>query len=88
MPSSYTLGQHFEAFIQAQLASGRYNNASEVVRDALRLMEERERRLAAIDAAIERGVADIKAGRVHDADTVFDELEARYTGMARERGEM
>jgi antitoxin ParD1/3/4 len=88
MPSSYTLGQHFEASIQAQLASGRYNNASEVVRDALRLMEERERRLAAVDAAIERGLADVRAGRVHDADAVFDELEARYTAMARERGEM
>ncbi len=51
-------------------------------------MEERERRLAAADAAIARGLADIKAGRMHDADPVFDELEARYTGMARERGEM
>jgi antitoxin ParD1/3/4 len=48
----------------------------------------RERRLAAVDAAIGRGIADINAGRVHDADTVFDELEARYTAMARERGEM
>jgi antitoxin ParD1/3/4 len=88
MPSSYTLGRHFEAFIQAQLASGRYNNASEVMRDALRLMEERERRLAAVDAALERGLADIEAGRVHDADTVFDELEVRYARMARERGEL
>jgi antitoxin ParD1/3/4 len=88
MPSSYTLGQHFEAFIQAQLASGRYNDASEVVRDALRLMEERERRLAAVDAALERGLADIEAGRVHDADAVFDELEDRYDRMARERGEV
>jgi len=88
MPSSYTLGKHFEAFIQRQLAGGRYNNASEVVRDALRLMEDRERRLIAADAAIERGVANIAAGRVHDADTVFRELEARYTGMARERGEL
>jgi antitoxin ParD1/3/4 len=88
MSDSYALGRHFEAFIQAQLASGRYDNASEVVRDALRLMEERERRLAAFDAAIERGIADVDAGQVHDADAVFDELEARYTRMARERGEM
>ena len=51
-------------------------------------MEERERCLAAVDAAIKRGVADVRAGRVHDAETVFDELEARYTGMARERGEL
>jgi antitoxin ParD1/3/4 len=88
MPSSYTLGKHFETFVQAQLASGRYNNASEVLRDALRLMEEREHRLVALDSAIERGMAGIKAGRVHDADSVFDELEARYSGMAVERGEM
>jgi len=88
MSDSYTLGQHFEAFIRAQLASGRYADASEVVRDALRLMEEREHRLAAVDAALERGLADIESGRVHDADTVFDELEARYARMARERGEI
>jgi antitoxin ParD1/3/4 len=55
---------------------------------ALRLMEDRERRLAAVDAAIERGLADIEAGRVHDADAVFNELEARYTRMAHERGEL
>ena len=88
MPTDYTLGPDLEAFIQAQLVSGRYNNASEVVREALRLMEEREHRLAAVDAAIERGMADVKAGRVHDTDTVFDELEVRYTDMARERGEL
>jgi antitoxin ParD1/3/4 len=87
MPTSYTLGKHFESFVRAQLASGRYNNASEVLRDALRLMEDRERRLAALDAVIERGVADIGAGRVTDADTVFDRLEAKYTRLAEERGE-
>jgi antitoxin ParD1/3/4 len=85
MPSSYTLGKHFEAFVQAQLASGRYGNASEVLRGALRLMEERERRLAALDAALERGIADVEAGRVYDADEVFDELEARLTAMHEQR---
>jgi antitoxin ParD1/3/4 len=87
MPSSYTLGPYFETFIQAQLASGRYNNASEVVRDALRLMETRERQVAAFDARIARGIADGAAGRVHDADEVFDALEARFAAMADERGE-
>ena len=87
MPTSYTIGKHFEAFVQAQLASGRYNNASEVIRDALRLMEDRERRLAALDVAIERGMADINTGRVTAADTVFDRLEAKYARLAEERGE-
>jgi antitoxin ParD1/3/4 len=87
MPSSYTLGRHFEGFVQAQLASGRYNNASEVVRDALRLMEDRERRLAALDAAIDGGSANIEAGRVHPAEEVFDRLEAKYARMAVPREE-
>ena len=78
MPSSYTLGKHFESFVQAQLASGRYGNASEVLRDALRLMEDRERRLASLDAAIERGMDDIARGRVHAAEDVFGELKSRY----------
>ncbi len=74
-----------QLYPREELASGRYNNASEVLRDALRLMEDRERRLAALDAVIERGVADIGAGRVTDADTVFDRLEAKYTRLAEER---
>jgi antitoxin ParD1/3/4 len=86
MPSSYTLGKHFETFVQAQLSSGRYNNASEVLRDALRLMEDRERRLAALDGAIARGVSDIDADLVLPADRVFDELEAKYARMEAERG--
>jgi antitoxin ParD1/3/4 len=87
MPSSYSLGSHFDAFIKGQLSSGRDNNASEVLRDALRLMEERDRRLASLDASIARGLADIEARRVHDAETVFDALEARYAKLAEERGE-
>jgi antitoxin ParD1/3/4 len=82
MPSSYTLGNHFEGFVQAQLSSGRYNNASEVLRDALRLMEDRERRLAALDAAIAAGLEDVQAGRVHAAEDVFNRLEARYGAHA------
>jgi antitoxin ParD1/3/4 len=87
MASSYSLGTYFEAFVQAQLASGRYGNASEVLRDALRLMEEREKRLAALDAGIERGIADADAGRVHDLDDVFDELEAELAALPERAAE-
>ena len=81
MASDYVLGKHFEAFVDAQLATGRYADANEVLRDALRLMEERERKLAALDAALEPGLADADAGRVHDAEDVFDELEAELESL-------
>jgi antitoxin ParD1/3/4 len=42
MASSYSLGSHLETFIQTQIESGRYGNASEVVRAALRMLEEHE----------------------------------------------
>jgi antitoxin ParD1/3/4 len=40
MPRSFALGDRFEAFIESQVKSGRYNNASEVVREGLRLLED------------------------------------------------
>jgi antitoxin ParD1/3/4 len=60
MASSYTLGQHFEEFIRAMVGSGRYASASEVMRDSLRLLEEREKmrgaKLAALRADIQEGL--------------------------------
>lgn len=47
MPSSYTLGNHFEAFIREQLRSGRYATASEVIREGLRLLEATQQQRAA-----------------------------------------
>jgi antitoxin ParD1/3/4 len=43
--------------------------------------EEIEKRLSALDAALARSIADADAGRVHDADEVFDELRRRYHSM-------
>ena len=54
--TSVALGQHFEEFIQASIMSGRYNNASEVVRSGLRLLEDREHKMAALRSAIEKGL--------------------------------
>lgn len=40
--TSLHLGEHWEAFIKNEIASGRYGSASEVVREALKAMEERQ----------------------------------------------
>jgi antitoxin ParD1/3/4 len=78
MASSVDLGPQLEAYIASLVEKGRYNSKSEVLREGVRLVQEREVKLAALDAAIERGLADAEAGRVSSADEVFDRLEARY----------
>ena len=41
--ASFTLGAHFDAFVKELLTAGRFNNASEVIRAGLRLLEDQER---------------------------------------------
>jgi antitoxin ParD1/3/4 len=53
--TSVTLGEHFEGFIAQQLSVGRYESKSEVVRAAMRLLEERERKIALLTDAIAEG---------------------------------
>ncbi|MBQ5943993.1 MAG: type II toxin-antitoxin system ParD family antitoxin [Bacteroidales bacterium] len=52
-----TLGPHFEDYIQASIAKGKYNNVSEMIRAALRHLEEEDAKLAAFCAAIDEGDA-------------------------------
>ncbi|MDC7681966.1 type II toxin-antitoxin system ParD family antitoxin [Asticcacaulis sp. BYS171W] len=79
MPSSVNLGPHLEDVVTNLITSGRYSSRSEVLREGVRIIEEREKRLAALDAAIARGIADADAGRVHDAEDVRARLLAKYT---------
>lgn len=81
MPISAELGPQLDAFVTKLVESGRYNSKSEVLREGVRLIQEREVKLAALDAAIARGVADAKAGRIKPAAKVFDRLEAKYAAM-------
>ena len=75
---SADLGKRLEDFVSKLVESGRYRSKSEVLREGVRLIEEREKRLALLDAALERGLADIDAGRTHALDDVADELARRY----------
>jgi antitoxin ParD1/3/4 len=76
MPTSVALSLRLEAFVRKQVEMGRYNNVSEVVRDGLRLLEQRQQedaaKLDALRRAVAAGVADIDEGRftVIDADHI------------------
>jgi antitoxin ParD1/3/4 len=78
MAISVDLGKKLESTVSKLVSKGRYNSKSEVLREGVRLVEEREKRLSELDAALERGMADMQAGRYSPAEEVFDRLEERY----------
>ena len=54
--TSISLGNHFESFIEKTVNNGRFNNASEVVRAGLRLLEDEENRIISLRQAIQEGI--------------------------------
>ena len=78
--TSFSLGDHFSAFIDAQVSDGRYASASDVVRASLRLLEEREARLAALRTALIEGE---QSGPASHFD--FDDFLARKRTAAKSR---
>lgn len=78
--TSISLSDHFDRFIDQQLESGRYASVSEVIREALRLMERREAKLQALRRAIDDG---LESGPATPFD--IEEIIAAAKGEARQR---
>jgi antitoxin ParD1/3/4 len=74
--TSVALGAYFEDFIKMKIEQGRYNNASEVIRAGLRLLEENESHLQELKMAIAEGVASGVAGGF-DAEEHLKALKAK-----------
>ena len=85
MPSSADLGHRLESDAKSLVRLGRYGSRSEVLREGVRLVEEREKKLAALDAALARGLADADAARVEPAAEVGARLIAKYQRLADDR---
>lgn len=86
MPTrNVVLTDHQASFVEQLVTTGRYQNASEVLREGLRLVERREAedelRLAALRQAARIGIADIDAGAYRSFDSA-DELGRHLATLA------
>ena len=79
MAKKYSLPPDLEAFVAGLVASGRYERPEEAIAEGLELLKDqefaRDARRAELLAKIDQGMEDIRAGRTHDAEDVFREME-------------
>ena len=89
MPSresmNVSLTPELAAFVDAQVASGRYRSASEVVRAALRELHDHEAWKAEVREKIEEGLKSLAEGKGVDADQVWADLDERLRRARAER---
>ncbi|MCC6393247.1 MAG: type II toxin-antitoxin system ParD family antitoxin [Bryobacterales bacterium] len=88
MPTrNINLTDHLDKFVEVHVKSGRYGNASEVVREGLRLLEQHEREEAAriewLRGAVNQGIAEIERGEGLAFESM-DELESYVHGLGEE----
>jgi antitoxin ParD1/3/4 len=76
-----SIGRRWEEFVDGVVRDGRYGSASEVVREGLRLVEEREAKLQALRQTIEASLAE---GGALSQEDVSDALSAKARSLASE----
>ena len=81
-----SLTPELERFIDGKVESGLYNNASEVVREGLRLLKEQEEVRLRWREQIERGWLQAQAGHLVDGDGAFRRIDARIKKAAGKKG--
>jgi antitoxin ParD1/3/4 len=74
MAISAELGETLERVVADLVENGRYNSKSEVLREGVRLVQEREAAFRELATLIKEGEDDFAAGRVYSAEEVFAEL--------------
>lgn len=79
--ANVSVGEHWERFAARMVQSGRYATVSEVFRDGLRLVEEREARLAALRGTVDAAIA---RGGAHDEEAVQRRLDATAEELRRQ----
>lgn len=83
---SADLGPKLESFVAKLVESGRCNSKSEVLREGIRLIQEREMRFALLEQALARGIDDDGAGRTKPLADVVARLEHNYAGSSQSTG--
>ncbi|MEO1428268.1 MAG: type II toxin-antitoxin system ParD family antitoxin [Cyanobacteria bacterium J06633_8] len=76
-----------EKFIQEQMATGRFNHVDDVINEAFKLLEEREKGLEELRQKIAVGTEQIEQGRVTDGEVVFERLQEKIRKIAKESEE-
>ncbi len=85
-----SLTKELEVIVEQKVKTGLYTSASEVVREGLRLLQQRdemrEAKLKALRAEIQKGIDDLEAGRYRDGAEAMAEIKERLLKRKRQNG--
>jgi antitoxin ParD1/3/4 len=78
-----TLSPEQQAFVQSQLTTGQYNNVEALISEALKLLANRQQKLAELRQQIAIGTEQIRNGQVNDGEEVFDRLQTKLSSLTQ-----